>query len=196
MVTHQERPGRSRVRAGLTALLGPRTAAGAADVALIAVRIALVWIFFYHGSKRLFGWFDGPGIHGSAQFFDQTAHLHPATFFAVLGGIIEFGGAIALAVGLVSRIAGAGIFVDMMMAIVTVTWANGINATGTKSGYELNIALGVLGLVIAIFGAGRISLDALIARRLAAGGRARGAAGAPDADGSTAPAAAQATAGV
>ena len=32
-------------------------------LALIAVRIALAWIFIYHGSRRLFGWFDGPGIH-------------------------------------------------------------------------------------------------------------------------------------
>ena len=54
----------------------------------------------------------------------------------------------------------------MMMAIITVTWSNGINATGGKSGYELNLALGVLALVIAIFGAGRFSIDALLERRL------------------------------
>jgi putative oxidoreductase len=89
--------------------------------------------------------------------------------FAVVSGLIEFGGGIALALGLLSRLAGAAIFVDMMMAIVTVTWANGINATGVKSGYELNLALGVLSLVIAIFGAGRFSIDALIARRLSGG---------------------------
>ena len=66
-----------------------------------------------------------------------------------IGGVIEFVGGIALAVGFASRLAGAAIFVDMMMAIVTVTWANGINATGAKSGYELNLALGVLALVVA-----------------------------------------------
>jgi len=96
----------------------------------------------------------------------NTAHLHPGVLFAVLGGIIEFGGGIALAVGLFSRLAGAAIFVDMMMAIITVTWANGINATGAKAGYELNLALGVLALVIAVFGAGRFSIDALFERRL------------------------------
>jgi putative oxidoreductase len=159
---------RSRSQAILAALLATRTTALAADVGLVAVRIVLVWVFVYHGSRRLFGWFGGPGIHASAQYFANTAHLHPGTLFAVLGGTIEFFGALALAVGLLSRLAGAAIFGDMMMAIITVTWANGINATGGKSGYELNLALGTLGLVVAIFGAGRFSLDAVLERRLVA----------------------------
>ena len=156
---------RSRTRALLAVLFSTRTAALPADCALIAARATLALIFIYHGSRRLFGWFDGPGIHTSAQYFANTAGLHPGTLFAVLGGVIEFGGGIALALGLFSRLAGAAIFGDMMMAIITVTWANGINATGGKSGYELNLALGVLALVVAFFGAGRFSIDALLERR-------------------------------
>ncbi|HEX9504995.1 MAG TPA: DoxX family protein [Acidimicrobiia bacterium] len=158
---------RSRTAAFLAALLSPRTAALPADCALVAVRAVLALLFIYHGSRRLFGWFDGPGLHASGQYFANTAHLHPGEFFAAVGGIIEFGGGIAIAIGLVTRLAGAAIFVDMMMAIVTVTWSNGINATTGKSGYELNLALGFLALVVAVFGAGRFSVDALIARRLA-----------------------------
>ncbi len=165
MTTAQVSEPRSRGRGLLAALFSTRTAPLAADCALIAVRIVLAVIFIYHGSRRLFGWFDGPGIHKSGLFFANTAGLHPGELFAVMGGIIEFGGGIAIALGLVTRLAGAGIFVDMMMAIVTVTWANGINATGGKSGYELNLALGTLALVVAIFGAGRFSLDALLERR-------------------------------
>jgi len=156
----------SRVRSLFAMLVSTRTGALPADIALIATRIVLCWVFFYHGSRRLFGWFDGPGLNQSARYFADTAHLHPGKLFAVMGGAIEFFGAIALILGLFSRLAGIAIFFDMMMAIVTVTWANGINATGTKSGYELNLALGVLGLVIAMFGAGRFSVDALIERRL------------------------------
>jgi len=156
----------SRGRALVLALFSPSTAPLPADLALIAARIALAWVFVYHGSRRLFGWFDGPGIDASAKYFADVAHLHPGTLFAVTGGAIEFFGGIAIALGLLSRLAGVAIFIDMMMAIVTVTWANGINATGGKSGYELNLALGVLALVIGMFGAGRFSVDALIARRL------------------------------
>jgi putative oxidoreductase len=166
MVTTSVPAPRSRVRILLAALFSTRTAALPADCALIAARVVLAWLFIYHGSRRLFGWFGGPGIHASGQFFAQTAGLRPGTFFAVMGGIIEFGGGIALAVGLFARLAGAAIFVDMMMAIVTVTWANGINATTGKSGYELNLALGTLALVVAFFGAGRFSIDALLERRL------------------------------
>ena len=157
---------RSRSRVLLAALLSTRTAALPADCLLVLVRVVLAWIFIYHGSRRLFGWFGGAGIHQSALYFANTAGLRPGTFFAVVSGCIEFFGGIALAVGLLARLAGAGIFVDMMMAIITVTWANGINATTGKSGYELNLALGFLALVIAVFGAGRFSIDALLERRL------------------------------
>lgn len=166
MVTTSVRNAPSRSRQLLQVLLSTRTAALPADLCLLAVRLVLAWIFIYHGSRRLFGWFDGPGLHQSATYFAHTAHLHPGELFAVLGGLIEFGGGIALALGLFSRLAGLGIFADMMMAIITVTWANGINATGGTAGYELNLALGFLALVPAVFGSGHYSLDAELERRL------------------------------
>jgi len=168
MVTTSVPATSSRTRALLAALLSPRTAALPADCVLVAVRAVLALLFVYHGSRRLFGWFDGPGLHASGEYFANTAHLHPGELFALLGGLIEFGGGIAIALGFLARLAGAGIFVDMMMAIVTVTWSNGINATTGRSGYELNLALGTLALVVAFFGAGRFSIDAVIERRLVA----------------------------
>jgi putative oxidoreductase len=83
----------------------------------------------------------------------------------VLGGTIEFAGGIALALGFFSRLAGLAIFGDMMMAIITVTHADGFNSTAGP-GWELNLALGVLALVPAFFGSGRFSLDAVLERRL------------------------------
>jgi putative oxidoreductase len=157
---------RSRVHAVLAGLLSTRTAPLPADCLLVVVRLVLAWIFIYHGARRLFGWFGGAGFHQSTLYFANTAGLRPGAFFAGASGFIEFFGGIALAVGLLARLAGAGIFVDMMMAIITVTWSNGINATTGKSGYELNLALGFLALVIAVFGAGRFSIDALLERRL------------------------------
>jgi putative oxidoreductase len=160
----------SRGRVLLAALVGTRTAPAVADVALIVARATLAVIFIYHGSRRLFGSFGGAGLDSSARYFEQVAGLSPGHLFATLSGLIELGGGIAIALGLLTRLAGLGIFVDMMMAIVTVTWSNGINATGGKAGYELNLALGVLALVLACFGAGRFSLDALAERRFLGGG--------------------------
>ena len=157
-----------RARTVLAAVLSSRTAALPADLVLLAARIALAWIFVYYGAGKLFGAFNGPGIHRTALYFSNTAHLHPGTFFAVLGGVVEFGGGIALALGLGSRLAGFALFWDMVMAMITVTWATGINSETSPPGYQLNMAVGVLALVIAVFGGGRFSADALAERHVAA----------------------------
>ncbi|MCU1400229.1 MAG: DoxX [Acidimicrobiales bacterium] len=156
----------SRAQAWLAALVSTRQADVPVAGALVAVRIALAWIFFWYGSGKLFGWFDGPGIHETARFFSNTAHLHPGGFFAVVGGVIEFGGAIAIAVGLGTRVAGVALFVDMVVAMITVTWSRGIDSEKVPPGYEFNLALAALALVVVLLGAGRFSLDALAERAL------------------------------
>jgi putative oxidoreductase len=168
MVTTAVGTHRSSGRALLTTLVSTRGGPpAAADWALLFARIGLAWIFIYYGGGKLFGWFNGPGIHGTALYFSQSAHLHPGGFFAVLGGLIELGGGVALALGLFSRLAGIALFGDMVMAMITVTWATGINSRLNPPGYQLNLALAVLALVVALLGSGRFSLDALIERRVA-----------------------------
>jgi len=168
MTTAPNATQQSRGRAWLVAVLRTPPADRRVDVALAAVRIALAWIFVYYGGAKLFGWWDGAGIHGTSEFMANTAHLHPGGLFAVLGGLLEFFGAIALVLGIASRIVGLGLFVDMVMAMITVSWTNGINSEKVPPGYELNVALAVLALVVVLLGAGRFSLDALAARRVGA----------------------------
>jgi len=155
-----------RGRALISWIFSTRPHSHANDLALIAVRVALAWIFIYYGAGKLFGAFNGPGIHQTAIFMANTAHLHPGGLFAVLGGVIEFGGAVAVALGVGSRLAGLALFGDQVMAMITVTWVNGINSESLTPGYEFNMALAVLALVIVFLGPGRVSLDALIERRL------------------------------
>jgi putative oxidoreductase len=142
------------------------------DVALLAVRIALAWVFIYYGAAKLFGSFPGAGPHGihqTALYMSNAAHLRPGEFFAVLAGLIEFGGGIAMALGLCTRLAGLALFGDMVLAMVTVTWATGINSASSPPGYQLNLALAVLALAGTLSGAGRFSIDALIARAFVRG---------------------------
>jgi putative oxidoreductase len=136
------------------------------NVAIVPVRIALAWIFTYYGAGKLFGAFNGPGIHRTALYFSNTAHLRPGGFFAVLGGVIEFGGAIAMGIGFCSRLAGLALIGDQVMAMITVTWMNGINSLTTNAGYEFNMVLVVLALVVVVLGAGSASIDNVIWRRL------------------------------
>lgn len=158
-------PGVAR-RSVLALVFTTRSAELPASCALLAARIALAWIFIYYGAGKLFGAFNGPGIHRTALYMSDVAHLHPGGFFAVLGGCIEFGGGIALALGLCSRLAGVALFGDQVMAMITVTWATGINSSTPPPGYQLNMALAVLALVVAVLGSGRFSLDAVIERRI------------------------------
>jgi putative oxidoreductase len=154
----------------LRVLFGTTSSGPVADVALLAVRIALAWVFIYYGAAKLFGAFPGSGgphgIHATAEYMANSAHLRPGTFFAVVAGLIEFGGGIAVAVGLFTRLAGLALLVDMVMAMVTVTWATGINSKDAPPGYQLNLALAALALMVALAGAGRFSLDAALARVL------------------------------
>jgi putative oxidoreductase len=131
------------------------------DVALLFVRIGLAWIFIYHGAGTLFGAFGGPGIHRQTEFFSSVAHLHPGTFFAVVNGIVELFGGIAVGLGVLGRLAALGLVGDMVVAMATVTFRNGIVSNAAGGGYELNLVLIVLALSIVLLGSGRISVDAV-----------------------------------
>ncbi|MGC2486673.1 MAG: DoxX family protein [Acidimicrobiales bacterium] len=134
----------------------------ARDLALLVVRFCLAWIFVYHGAGTLFGAFGGAGLHNEAVFYSTVAHLHPGTFFALLGGTIECFGGSAIGLGVLGRLAGAALVGDMVMAMITVTFAQGLvgnTAVPGDIGYQLNVALAGLAAVVALMGTGRLSLD-------------------------------------
>jgi putative oxidoreductase len=129
------------------------------DVALLVARLCLAWIFVYHGAGTLFGAFGGAGIHNEAIYFAHVAHLRPGTFFAVLGGIIECFGGAAVGLGIFGRLAAAGLVGDMIMAMITVTFVQGLAGDAHGIGYQLNVALAGLAFVVMLMGTGRLSLD-------------------------------------
>ncbi len=47
----------------------------------------------------------------------------------------------------------------MVIAMITVTFGHGVIGNSSGSGYELNVALAALALIIALLGTGRFSLD-------------------------------------
>ena len=157
---------RGTLRRSVIALCRPSPALARVDAALLGVRTVLAWIFTYYGAGKLFGAFHGPGIHRTAQFFATTAHLRPGGLFAVTGGVIELGGAITVGLGLAARLGAFGLLVDQVIAMVTVTWVHGINSLSATPGYEFNLALAALALVVTLLGAGRVSLDDVALTRL------------------------------
>lgn len=132
------------------------------DVAVLLARFVLAWIFAYHGSQKLFGWFDGGGITGTGSYFTSVG-VSPGELMAWVAGLTEFVGAVLLAVGLLTRIAAAALAVEMLAVIVKINWANGLIAEKAAGGYEINLALAALGCSLLALGAGRFSIDRALA---------------------------------
>ncbi len=166
-----------RVRQFVTWLHDTRDEPLTRDLALLCARVLLAWIFIYHGAGTLFGAFHQSGLHGETVYF-QSEHLDPARLFAVIDGTTQFVGGILIGVGVLGRLAGLALVGDMIGAMVTITFAQGlVGPNGT--GYQINVALIIPALVIAFLGTGRFSLDALFSRRRR--GRTPHRQGSPDA---------------
>lgn len=134
----------------------------------LIARLALGFVMFPHGAQKVLGWFGGHGFAGTMQFFTGTMHI-PA-LFAFLAIAAEFAGALGLIVGLLSRVAAFGIASVMAVAILTVHAGNGffMNWAGNQKGegFEYHLLAIGLALVVLIQGAGKASLDGLIATRI------------------------------
>ena len=74
---------------------GPAPALRAYDTGLLLVRLAVGLTMAAHGAQKLFGWFGGGGIHGTARFFTMSGY--PAgQAMAVVSGLTETLGGLAL----------------------------------------------------------------------------------------------------
>lgn len=134
----------------------PAIAAGstavAHDVGLLVLRIAVGLTVAAHGSQKLFGWWNGGGISGTRQFFEQMGY-EPGTLFAVISGLCEFGGGLALTLGLFTPLAGAAVLGNMLNAVIST------RSSGFFGGYEEALLLAVCAGGLALCGAGRFSVD-------------------------------------
>ena len=124
------------------------------------VRIATGLILVPHGAQKLFGWFGGGGLTGTAQFFEQNLGLYPGLLFAGLAGATEFVGGLLLALGLLTRLSAAAVVAVMAYAAFVVHWGNGF--FWTAGGYEFPLLWGLVALALVIRGGGPLSLDRIL----------------------------------
>jgi putative oxidoreductase len=126
----------------------------------LALRIPVGIIFAAHGAQKLFGWFGGYGLEGTGQFFGSVG-LNPGYLMALLAGLAEFVGGVALVLGVLVRPAAAALAFAMLVAIFAVHWDKGFFAA--SGGYEYALALFAASLALLFSGAGRFSVDRAIA---------------------------------
>lgn len=131
-----------------------------AGFAPLALRIPVGIIFAAHGAQKLFGWFGGYGLEGTAQWMASIG-LNPGYLLATLAGSAEFFGGLALLLGLFVRPAAAVLAFTMVVAILSVHAANGLFMA--NNGYEFGLALLAVTATLLISGAGRFSADAALA---------------------------------
>ncbi|QSX76281.1 DoxX family protein [Lysobacter arenosi] len=156
---------------GLTSLRNRLEGIGA-WIAPLGLRLILAWEFYEAGREKLHGenWFGQ--IMGAFPFpFDRIpADLSwtMATWFELIGGI-------ALLVGLCTRFFAASLFVLTVVAIAAVHWpsdwmglaqlAQGYAISDAGAGnYKLPLIFLVMLVPLIFNGAGRLSVDALVAR--------------------------------
>jgi putative oxidoreductase len=120
------------------------------------LRLVVGLTFTAHGAQKLFGAFGGPGIQGTAGFFEQIG-LRPGKLHGWAAAITEFFGGLAIALGLVTPIAAAALIAVMTAAVITVHAKNGF--FNANQGFEFNLALAAALFALAGIGAGGWSLD-------------------------------------
>ncbi|WP_030246603.1 DoxX family protein [Streptomyces sp. NRRL S-350] len=124
------------------------------DAGLLLLRLALGLTMAVHGSQKLFGWFGGGGIDGTGHFFTMSGY--PAgNVMAVVAGLTETLGGLALAVGLLTPLAGAAV-VGTMVNAIAVTWDGGFFA---PKGFEFALLLAAGAAALALTGPGRYAVD-------------------------------------
>lgn len=133
------------------------------DIGLMFIRLVVGAVFLYHGSQKLFGMFDGPGLDGFAQYLGQL-RIPMANIAALVSGAVEFVGGLLVLLGLFVRIATIPMVINMLVAVLVVhRGAFAVSKGGME--YALTMALVLLGLFFT--GPGAVSVSGMLRGRSA-----------------------------
>jgi putative oxidoreductase len=129
---------------------------GSLGLGVLIARLLLGLGIASHGAQKLFGWFGGHGLRGTAAHLESIG-FRPGPLFAGLAGFGEFGGGVLVALGFLGPIGPALVLVVMVVARVAHR-GRGFFATG--NGVELAVVYAAGTAVFAFTGYGAYSVDA------------------------------------
>jgi putative oxidoreductase len=87
-----------------------------AGAAALVLRVPVGLILAAHGAQKLFGWFGGNGLAGTAQWLSSMG-MEPGYLMAILAGGAEFFGGLAMVLGLLTRPAALAAAFTMLVSI-------------------------------------------------------------------------------
>src|SRR3954471_14835929 len=151
-------------RTPIVVLASNRSREGTMKLGKLALRGVIGPLFVGHGTQKLFGWFGGHGLEGTAGFFEGKLGLKPGKRHATAAGASEAIGGALLTVGALTPVAAGLITGTMITAIRKVHAPNG--PWSTNGGYEYNAVLIAAVLALTADGPGRPSVDAAAFPRL------------------------------
>jgi putative oxidoreductase len=121
------------------------------DIGLLLIRLVVGLTFMGHGAQKLFGWFGGYGIKGTAGWMESIG-MKPGVLMAIMAGAGELVGGALFAAGVLTPVGAALIVITMLAAIFTVHGKNGYWVT--QNGFEYNLVLLVVAIGVALIGPG------------------------------------------
>jgi putative oxidoreductase len=142
---------------------------------LAAARLWVSWQFLKSGWLKISNW------DSTVELFTSEYHvpLLPPVLAAVVGSFGELFFPLLLIAGLFTRIGALGLFAVNLMAVISY-W-HVLGAEGFEAALAQHVLWGYMLAVIALVGAGGISLDAVLEKRSAARCRPRMTVGAMNA---------------
>jgi putative oxidoreductase len=128
------------------------------DTGLLIGRLVFGSLMAAHGSQKLFGWFGGHGLAGTAAFFD-TIGFRPGRLLATAAATAEVGGGLLVALGFLGPI-GPAAMLSVMIVAASLHWSNGVFAM--NNGVEVPLLYATGAVALALIGPGAYSVDALL----------------------------------
>ena len=128
------------------------------DEGLLLGRVVLGSLMAAHGAQKLFGWFGGYGVTGTAGFFENVG-FRPGRPFAIVAAVAEIVSGGLVTAGLLGPVGPALMISVMIVAAVSVHWQHGVFAM--KNGIELPLLYAAGAATLCLAGPGRYSADAL-----------------------------------
>ncbi|MBS1650605.1 MAG: DoxX family protein [Bacteroidetes bacterium] len=127
------------------------------DIPLLLIRLILAYGFYSPAMTKI------KDVNAIVEWF-QSIEMPAPTLNAYLATYTELLGFIFLTLGFATRFISIPLIITMIVAIKTVHWENGFNAS--DNGYEIPLYYIIMLVTLLFSGAGKLSIDYLIGKKL------------------------------